>query len=807
MAITAEQAAQLASTYQTGDTAGLQGLVNQMGVTQSDVAQYFPGFDVSTAGVTLPGASQSLTSQPISKEPTFGYSFTGPEAATQQQALDLFQTYATGYNPQFSGIDFWTNKIKELGLEGAKQQFLNPLDPNAPRLATMMSDPEWRALNPEYQNFLSQLPSISDATTGQTQDRTTADTYKDYRTYLDFLKGTSGMGYKDIVDYINANVQDPVKIAQAAAQFGIDPSEILAAKKAVGGQDIPTLQAIQDYLAQGTAGFAPRFQEMLGTTLGSSEEQQQLEQILQQQTNNPNASLADFYNPTKFSGMSLENIQTELRNSPVNKLQEALRLSKIAKTFLGYTDEQASELVKKAYKGEIKAGTPEAEMYNTLLDKNNIVGPDYERLLTYAATSNPDAPVFKDDPMLLLAYTPLDKKTGVTGQYGYYNNAPILNANFALDKLGDKNQTSLNLSGGTDFGWTTSSKYVGEIKRGPALLGINFNNRDDIEKAIALEQNIQNNKAFGTESGYVIVNPDETYTYVSAPQSENAREPYDPYGANTLKKLNDAAVELKLDPSQYKSAGDLFDAIEAKTNNLVQVTGRAIDWDPEAAKKAGITVTDGRRGGVNHAAVLYRQVGDKLIAIADPKSFAFDDPKKSGWLRQTFGDIAKIPFVAEIAALATGANPGVYAAMKGAQTALLGGKPEDVLKSVGIAYITPQVSKIVSGGVADLLQGAPKIVIDAASNAAANVAVNAGIAALTGKDVGDAIGNALKTSVVQTGAGQVPFIDTIPAQYRNIVTRAIADIALGSDIQKSIQKAITTYGLKSAKETSNEAKG
>jgi hypothetical protein len=49
-----EAAAALQSAYQSG-SGDLQGMVNNLGVTQADVEKYFPGFDVAGAGLTLPG--------------------------------------------------------------------------------------------------------------------------------------------------------------------------------------------------------------------------------------------------------------------------------------------------------------------------------------------------------------------------------------------------------------------------------------------------------------------------------------------------------------------------------------------------------------------------------------------------------------------------------------------------------------------------------------------------------------------------------------------------------------------------------
>jgi hypothetical protein len=55
-----ENAAALASAYNSGSD-NLQSLINSMGVTQADVNQYFPGFDVNAAGLSLPGQTASAT--------------------------------------------------------------------------------------------------------------------------------------------------------------------------------------------------------------------------------------------------------------------------------------------------------------------------------------------------------------------------------------------------------------------------------------------------------------------------------------------------------------------------------------------------------------------------------------------------------------------------------------------------------------------------------------------------------------------------------------------------------------------------
>ena len=66
--------------------------------------------------------------------------------ATQlAQARQLFDVYATGLEPTESALNFWADAIANQGLAGATNSFLNPSDPNAPRLGIMRNDPEYLA--------------------------------------------------------------------------------------------------------------------------------------------------------------------------------------------------------------------------------------------------------------------------------------------------------------------------------------------------------------------------------------------------------------------------------------------------------------------------------------------------------------------------------------------------------------------------------------------------------------------------------------------------------------------------------------
>lgn len=790
MAITAEQAQQLTNLYQSGNTGGLQSLVNQFGVTQDDVSKYFPNFDAKAAGISLlaPIDYGSLVTKAYAD---IGRSGFGESA----QNIDK------------SGYDYWTGQLKSgaMSPEQFKQSFGYAA---APAVVTQA-----------YKNIFGReadAPGAEFYTQKLRSGELTADNLRDALAYgaqgledrlkaqkaigkeifapEEYLKGTSGYGYKDITDYINANIQDPVKIAQAAARYGVSAEEILQAKKAVGEKDIPGLEAIKDYLNQGSAGLGTRVQDIISKNIGDAELIKTIEGALPQ-----SASRVASFTPQSLSTKSIEEIEKAIAESPTNKLQEAGRIRGLAETVFGMSADDARKLAGNLYSGSEKDSYYK-KVYNDLLTKGFDKDVQYE-IFSKAAKENPNSKFFKENPNALVAYTPLQEQTGKTGVYGYVNDAPILNAKFADEKLGEKNQVIPHLgSVENNFGWTTNSKYTETVMRGPAIFGVEFNNRNDIEKAVDIENRIKNGTVL-YDNEFNQFYDSRTASPIQTPTSDNERKGYYPGSANTLAKLQEAAQKVGINPANYKSAGDLFDAIEDKTKNLYQVVGRAIDWDPNAAKNLGITQTSGGRGGVNQANVLYERIGDKLIPVT-AKAFEFHDPNTS---RGFFGDIAtsvaKIPFAAEIATAASGGNPLVYAALKGAQTMALGGDLEDAFKSAGLAYltssfipknITPNVQMALAQNslVSSLAQASPQLanfIIDGGTRAV----ISSGLAAITGQDPEKAALSALVQSGIGTLTTEGLSLANIPQEYRSIVSNILSTAVLGGDTKKSLTGAAT----------------
>lgn len=177
--------------------------------------------------------------------------------------------------------------------------------------------------------------------------------------------------------------------------------------------------------------------------------------------------------------------------------------------------------------------------------------------------------------------------------------------------------------------------------------------------------------------------------------------------------------------------------------------------------------------------------------------------------------IASIPFAPEIAFIASGGNPAVYASMKALQVHGQGGDSGDILKAAGTAYVTASVGNELStygDSFGASIQTASGGAISAGvANTIGNAVVNAGfngfVAAATGQDIEDAMltgaisgglgANAGEiTNTIFGGAENVAALSktlnlTVP-QTQRIFTGAIASGAINSVVKnQSFMDAFT----------------
>lgn len=241
----------------------------------------------------------------------------------------------------------------------------------------------------------------------------------------------------------------------------------------------------------------------------------------------------------------------------------------------------------------------------------------------------------------------LQTQSGLAGQYGYANGAPILNASVARNLLGNEFYKPLDIER-NDLGWGTNSRYQGAIRTGVGLYGIQ-GNRDEILQLLDIGQRAKQDFAAGRiiatqdpETGQVryaeLVDTEAgpQYSIPAAYQrfaigGEEGSNPMQNFARwqDITSKLQNAAQSLGI-PTTGLTDRQLFDAINA-VDTRVAVTGRTQFWDPA---QAGI----GGQQGPQHATVVYSEQDGRLVPISAPQTFTFQDPNTT---RGFFGDIFK----------------------------------------------------------------------------------------------------------------------------------------------------------------------
>lgn len=604
----------------------------------------------------------------------------------------------------------------------------------------------------------------------------------------DYLKGTSGQGYQDVTNYLSSNIQDPVKVAQYARQYGIDPTEIYQAQQALKQPNAMELSGIESLLASGQSGFEPRYQQLVSSVFGSAEDLAALEKSMGLNPGDLNKTFAS----SQYATKSLEDIEKALQSSEANKYQEAQRFVNAAQDLYGFDAAKAQSLGQNLIQGkEQDAGLN--KIYQEALTKG--FTPEIQnKLLSDAAIKAPNSPYFQANPNALKIYRPLgDLKTSENnqaGQYGYVNNAPILSASEA-DRLlaGDVykgGQQDFNYfehaPGDKDrkLGWDLGSKYASSIANGAGVFGVT-NNKQDINEFDRIEKQIAKGGGIQTVNygeGPVQVariemtDPETGRVYMGEKPVESLFTAYDEYGSQsrsyqdyqkTKIALEKGASQLGIDASKYSSIKDLYNAVNDKTKDLYIVTGRANRWDPTVAKEQGITGVGQSRGGINHATVLYKKVNDKLVPIETLKTFNFDDPNTSrgvlGDIATGIGSILSIPPI-QLALAMYGGLPNLFANMAGIE----GG-------AAGLASLAGSSTSNALG------LGLGKAGEQVLGNALLNAGTSGIMTGLTTGDLGKAGTSALAGGIGAGIAGGLPLLDSV--KNLNLPSGALK---LGSEI-------------------------
>ena len=106
-----------------------------------------PDYQAKMGLMSLPGSTTTVANPTV---------LNNLASQVNPQAAEMFNLFATGYTPDTSALQFWSDKIGNLGYQNALQEFLNPKDVNAPRSQAMLADPEY--LTATGRGPASQLP-------------------------------------------------------------------------------------------------------------------------------------------------------------------------------------------------------------------------------------------------------------------------------------------------------------------------------------------------------------------------------------------------------------------------------------------------------------------------------------------------------------------------------------------------------------------------------------------------------------------------------------------------------------------------
>lgn len=435
---------------------------------------------------------------------------------------------------------------------------------------------------------------------------------------------------------------------------------------------------------------------------------------------------------------SREEVLKMLQESGANKNQEASRIANLYVQAFGGDAEDAKALYAKltgaTYTG---TGKVDPEIYNRAKEKfdkaltsESEANAGITSLIKEAAnTSGAETrKFFTDNPDLLTVYkdvgeTKAFSNAGTGGQYGYYKGIPVLKAS-EVDEVFDKMGTDY-IQGNApdrldnDIGWDTGSLSAVEA-RGAAALGVRKQDGGtDPETGQTYPATYTGDMTkLAAQLGIDPTKYKDTYKTVKTIDPETGRE--------TEQQVIDKRAE-----------DQLYDALNEKAKDFYFIAGKTGSGKTNDRGETSAFTRNDVSG--NHAAVLYKKVGDKLIPIEDTLKYYNGQMELSpgSWFSQTFGGLASIPGIAELSLLIPGVGPGTYAAIKAAQTAALGGDLGDVAKAGALSYAGAKYLPTVTSGISEGLSGAG-VTNELLNKTLTGATVSGGIAGLTGKDIGPA---------------------------------------------------------------------
>lgn len=717
----------------------------------------------------------SVVNQPISTStaPTTPVATTTPGATTTPTNNQYDLSGFTKFTPEKQALaQQWA--VKNLGheLTPAEMYALGQDYKGNNLYNTIKLNEEERVINEMYQNVLGRAPTAEEIKTATSKynykniDDKLGDAIKAGATGADLLtiaKSELGAG-ADATDYVNRYLQGDtgdtlINEYEALKKAGIDTS--LAGPGYFDENKLKT--AYTDFTTKS-----------LADVLGSANVSEDLQAHVLQ-------SLVD---GTMDSAQALDYIQ----NSPTNLKQEASRATNAAVQLLGVTQQQARDVYRALQSGATSAPSVDQNTFNTIKSwyDSGITteGSIDSQALSYAA-SQPGAEnsaYFTAHPELYYAYRPLEGiettyektnpiyKKAISGKYTDEQIAQMATEQgVPLDQVKNKTYSVTGVNPNSSYG----------SFKGSAVLDASV--IDDILGGDTVKNGIRG-KTSATSGTDLLKGASSTIRtgagVVGLQKVPQTDEMGNPAGVTITGNIKKAAEQAGIDTSKFKDTYKTVENVDPETGMTytTQVLDKSKDeliFEAINDKYKGIYVIGSinDENQKNHAkdnftSTTYKEVNGKLIPLSEGTNYTgyITPPDNDGIFGGGFiGDfaqtVASVPFIAEMAYVASGGNPAVYAAVRGAQAAAFSDSFSDVGKAAGTAYISasimPQPGDVGNAILPAEFAAANPMITNAVGGAAINAAMSGAMAALSGQDVGNAILTGAATGALSATSNQL----------------------------------------------------